>query len=152
VPPAKRSSRLAPRSPFRAPSPAMHALVQVPARRQTMRYAAGHATPAVRASADGIGATGACGWPALRGRLDGAPLSDRADQFRGERVPTIVQTSGCGERSMCNALHAFEARGAAVPVLAGPNAITLPIRMWQGLRLKVNPLVAAVSTLEFVLS
>ena len=36
--------------------------------------------------------------------------------------------------------------------LVGPGAITLPIKMWQGLRLEINPLIAAVSTLEIVLS
>jgi putative spermidine/putrescine transport system permease protein len=36
--------------------------------------------------------------------------------------------------------------------LSGPGAITLPIKMWQGLRLEINPLIAAVSTLEIVLS
>jgi putative spermidine/putrescine transport system permease protein len=36
--------------------------------------------------------------------------------------------------------------------LAGPGAITLPIKMWEGLRLEINPLIAAVSTLEVALS
>jgi putative spermidine/putrescine transport system permease protein len=36
--------------------------------------------------------------------------------------------------------------------LAGPGAVTLPIKMWEGLRLEINPLIAAVSTLQVVLS
>ncbi len=36
--------------------------------------------------------------------------------------------------------------------LAGPGAVTLPIKMWEGLRLEINPLIAAVSTLEVALS
>jgi putative spermidine/putrescine transport system permease protein len=36
--------------------------------------------------------------------------------------------------------------------LAGPGAITLPIKMWEGLRLEINPLIAAVSTLQVILS
>jgi putative spermidine/putrescine transport system permease protein len=36
--------------------------------------------------------------------------------------------------------------------LAGPGAITLPIKMWEGLRLEINPLIAAVSTIEIIFS
>lgn len=36
--------------------------------------------------------------------------------------------------------------------LSGPGAITLPIKMWQGLRLEINPLISAVSTLEIVIA
>ncbi|MGH2616421.1 MAG: ABC transporter permease subunit [Thermomicrobiales bacterium] len=36
--------------------------------------------------------------------------------------------------------------------LAGPGAITLPIKMWEGLRLEINPLIASVSTIQIVLS
>lgn len=36
--------------------------------------------------------------------------------------------------------------------LSGADAITLPIKMWQDIRLEINPRIAAVSTLEILLS
>src|SRR5512147_1803327 len=35
---------------------------------------------------------------------------------RGERVPAIARSVGCGEQTVRNALHAFDAQGAAALV------------------------------------
>lgn len=36
--------------------------------------------------------------------------------------------------------------------LSGPNLTTLPVQMWSGIRIQINPVVAAVSTLTLALS
>lgn len=36
--------------------------------------------------------------------------------------------------------------------LSGPNLTTLPVRMWSGIRIQIDPVVAAVSTLTLLLS
>jgi putative spermidine/putrescine transport system permease protein len=65
-------------------------------------------------------------------------------------LSTPDRTSVLGGGVLAGALFAFLSSwdDLLVPLfLSGPTSVTLPLRMWQGLREQIDPIVSAVSTL-----
>ncbi|HEX5598356.1 MAG TPA: ABC transporter permease [Micromonosporaceae bacterium] len=85
-------------------------------------------------------------------RLEQAALSLGASPiqtFRTVTLPLIAQSVGAG------ALFAFITSWDEVVVslfLSGPDLTTLPVRMWSGVRVQIDPTVAAISTMLLLIT